>query len=120
MAGKKNRGHWFIYILECENGSLYTGFTADLKRRYEEHLKGTCRAKYTRSFKPVRIACSWIVAGSRASAMRVERLVKAQDRKTKEALLEDPNRLSELVLQARWGRPKSQIILSLSRKDAKD
>ncbi len=39
-TGKKEREYWFVYILECENGSLYTGFTADLARRYEEHLKG--------------------------------------------------------------------------------
>ena len=32
---------YFIYILECSNGSYYTGYTTDMERRYQEHLDGT-------------------------------------------------------------------------------
>ena len=90
---------WFVYILECENGSFYTGFTDDLSRRYEEHLKGTKKSRYTRSFKPVRIVRSWLLAGSRASAMKVERLVKGMDRKMKDALVKNPQSISEIIKQ---------------------
>ena len=31
---------WFLYILECENNFLYTGVTQDLKRRFQEHVRG--------------------------------------------------------------------------------
>ena len=32
---------WFVYLLECQNGKIYTGITTDLNRRFDEHLKGT-------------------------------------------------------------------------------
>jgi len=84
-------------MLECENGSLYTGCTDDLARRFNEHRKGTGRSKYTRSFKPVRVAASWKIAGSKGSALRMERLIKGMDRKTKQALAHDPRKLRDIV-----------------------
>lgn len=32
---------WFVYLLECQNGRIYTGITTDVNRRFEEHLNGT-------------------------------------------------------------------------------
>ena len=43
---------WYVYILKCRNGSLYTGITSDLKRRFKEHLSGK-GAKFTRAFGAV-------------------------------------------------------------------
>jgi putative endonuclease len=114
-TGKKTE-HWFIYILECENGSLYTGYTADLARRYEEHLKGTGRSKYTRSFKPVRIARSWTLTCTRGSAMKIERLVKGLDRKLKDGLLKNPGLLNELILRDA-GPGMSGIKIEAGRSD---
>jgi putative endonuclease len=48
---------WHIYILLCSNGSLYTGSTNDLEKRFLAHQNGT-GAKYTRANKPVRIICT--------------------------------------------------------------
>jgi putative endonuclease len=45
---------WFVYIIKCIDGSLYTGSTNDLKSRFEKHKSGK-GAKYTRSHKPERI-----------------------------------------------------------------
>ena len=45
---------WFIYLLECRNGKIYTGITTDVQRRFDEHLKGT-GAKFTRSNPPLHI-----------------------------------------------------------------
>ena len=42
---------WFVYLLECENGKIYTGITTDVTRRFDEHLKGT-GAKFTRANLP--------------------------------------------------------------------
>jgi putative endonuclease len=42
---------YYTYILLCEDGSYYTGYTTDVQRRFEEHLSGK-GAKYTRSHKP--------------------------------------------------------------------
>jgi putative endonuclease len=44
---------WYVYILECEDGSLYTGVTLDPKRRFVEHQNGGCR--YTRSRRGLRM-----------------------------------------------------------------
>ena len=45
---------WYVYILLCEDKSLYTGITNNLKKRFVEHKKGL-GSKYTRSHKSVRI-----------------------------------------------------------------
>jgi len=45
---------WFVYILLCEDSSLYTGFSDDPERRFHEHKNGK-GGKYTRSFKPLKI-----------------------------------------------------------------
>ena len=46
---------WFAYVLLCNNGSLYRGYTNDLEKRFQLHLSGK-GAKYTRMHKPVKIA----------------------------------------------------------------
>ena len=45
---------WFLYLLECKNGSFYAGITNDLEARFQAHLDGR-GAKYTRANPPVRI-----------------------------------------------------------------
>jgi putative endonuclease len=44
----------YVYILECCDGSFYTGRTKDVRKRFEQHKNGV-GAKYTRSHKPVKI-----------------------------------------------------------------
>lgn len=44
----------FVYIVECADGTLYTGYTTDIQRRLEEHNAGT-GAKYTRGRTPVEL-----------------------------------------------------------------
>ncbi len=46
---------WVVYILECEDGSLYTGVSNDLAKRLKTHITGR-GAKYTRSHIPTRLA----------------------------------------------------------------
>ena len=48
---------WFVYVLLCENGSLYRGYTNDLEKRFAAHISGK-GAKYTRMHKPVKIIYS--------------------------------------------------------------
>ena len=43
---------WYVYILQCGDGSLYTGITDDVQRRLEVHLSGK-GAKYTRGRAPL-------------------------------------------------------------------
>ena len=73
---------YFVYMLECVNGSYYTGYTTDIKRRYQEHLQGTAKCKYTRSFPPKRIAANWEVE-SISAALKLESHIKSLTKKQK-------------------------------------
>ncbi len=45
---------FYVYILECSDTTLYTGWTNNIKRRIEEHNNGKAGARYTRSRRPVK------------------------------------------------------------------
>ena len=85
-----------VYILVCEGDSYYTGYTTDLERRYQEHLEGTAKCKFTRSFKPLGIAQKWAVHGSKADAMKIERFIKSLNKDEKKRLILAPERLPEI------------------------
>lgn len=85
----------FVYILHCENGSYYTGYTTDLVRRYQEHRQGTAKCKFTRSFKPVNIAQSWQFE-SKSLAMKIEKIIKQLSKIKKIELIQFPNRLTNI------------------------
>ncbi|MDP2795862.1 MAG: GIY-YIG nuclease family protein [Sulfurisoma sp.] len=65
---------WHLYLIECIDGSLYTGTATDVERRFQEHLSGK-GARYTRSHAPVRLVASRPV-GSRSEALRAELEIK--------------------------------------------
>jgi putative endonuclease len=65
---------WFLYLLECSDGSIYTGIATDVQARFEKHASGT-GARYTRSRKPVRVLASFELMG-RSDASRAEYWVK--------------------------------------------
>ena len=46
---------YYVYILECSDKSLYTGWTTDIDKRVQEHNNGKDGAKYTRSRRPVKL-----------------------------------------------------------------
>jgi len=76
---------WFVYILRCADGSLYTGITKDVKRRCRQHSDGTA-SRYTRSRRPTRLV--WQEAQpSRSSALKREATIKAMTRRAKLALI---------------------------------
>ena len=85
-----NEETWFLYIVECRDGSLYTGITNDLDRRLSQHNDGT-GARYTRSRRPVRMryheACE-----SRSAALMRECAVRLLTPKEKRALVEKNDR----------------------------
>ena len=87
-------GFW-VYILLCDNGSYYTGYTDDVLKRYRLHLDGSGKCKYTRSFKPVSIAQCWRIEGDKAFAMKLERDIKKLSRHKKSALISQPSLLTD-------------------------
>src|SRR5437870_3698726 len=74
----------YVYILSCDDGSLYTGWTVDLDKRLESHNSGA-GAKYTRSRLPVSLFAS-LELDVKSAAMREEARVKALSRPEKLAL----------------------------------
>jgi len=76
---------FFVYILECEDGTLYTGYTTDLERRFSAHLSGK-GAKYTRSHKPAGIVY-YEVFDDRHEALSREWHIKKMKRREKEMLI---------------------------------
>ena len=73
---------WFVYILRCSDGSLYTGVTTNLSRRVNEHNNSNKGAKYTRTRQPVQLVWS-AECGSRSEAMKREASIKKLDRPKK-------------------------------------
>jgi len=77
---------WYVYMLACADGTLYTGITTDPARRVAEHNgNGTLGARYTRSRRPVELVYVE-AAANRADATRREAAIKRLDRARKLAL----------------------------------
>jgi putative endonuclease len=77
---------WWVYLLRCADGTLYTGITTDLIRRLAEHNgDGAAGARYTRSRRPVQLVYRE-AARSRSAASQREAAIKRLDRARKLAL----------------------------------
>jgi putative endonuclease len=72
---------WFLYVLECRNGVLYTGIAKDVEARFAVHVKGK-GAMFTRLNRPVRILARAAMA-TRSEALRAEYAFKQLSRADK-------------------------------------
>ena len=77
---------WFVYLLRCADGSLYTGITNDVPRRLEQHNAGTA-SRYTRSRLPAVLVYQEAQA-SHSLALKRELAIKALSRQEKESLIQ--------------------------------
>jgi len=73
---------YYLYILECADGTLYTGITVDIKRRIEEHSSAEKGAKYTKARRPIKLVFS-IKFKNRSSASKEESRIKKLSRAEK-------------------------------------
>lgn len=73
---------WQVYIIEADDGSLYTGVTTDLERRFAEHAGGRRGARYFNGRAPVRIVYAE-PARDRSAACRREAEIKGLSRTDK-------------------------------------
>jgi len=73
---------WYLYLVECADGTLYTGITTDVEGRVAAHnsAKG---ARYTRSRLPVVLA-AWTRVGTKSQALRAEFALKRLPREKKD------------------------------------
>ena len=76
---------FYCYILECADGSLYTGWTTEPERRVKQHNAGR-GAKYTRTHRPVKLVYVEELP-DRASAMKRELVIKGMPRERKLKLI---------------------------------
>ena len=77
---------WFVYMVRCCDGTLYTGITKDLEKRIAAHNSGKNGARYTRSRRPVRLIYSEQTE-SKAAAARLEYRIKKLKRSKKNNLI---------------------------------
>jgi len=79
---------WYVYMLRCADGTLYSGITTDLKRRLDEHnFDNKKGAKYTRMRRPVELVYK-IRCKNQSKAASAEANLKKLTRVKKEALLD--------------------------------
>jgi predicted GIY-YIG superfamily endonuclease len=81
----KARSRWYVYVVRCADGTLYTGTTTDTARRVAQHNAGTA-SRYTRSRLPVVLVYQKRVADQSAALVR-EAAIKKLSRGEKEVLI---------------------------------
>ncbi len=77
----------YVYIVECADGTFYTGYTTNVDRRINEHNYGSRAAKYTRSRRPVKLLYTEVYDNV-SSALKREYQIKKLSRKQKKALVD--------------------------------
>lgn len=79
---------WFLYLIRCKNGALYTGITTDVERRFEEHKSNDKKgAKYLRGKAPLNLVMKKKL-GNKSMALKIEKKVKKLSKIKKEMLIE--------------------------------
>jgi putative endonuclease len=87
---------FYVYILKCKDGTYYTGYTTDLKKRLSDHNRGKLAAKYTRGRRPVKLI--WKIQFKTLSlALKTECAIKGLTRKKKELLVKG-NDLEKILI----------------------
>ncbi|NHJ87456.1 MAG: GIY-YIG nuclease family protein [Asgard group archaeon] len=79
---------YFVYMVVCSDGTLYTGYTTNLSERIKQHNSNSQGAKYTRTRQPVKLAY-YEIKNNQRNAMRREREIKRLTRSEKLKLIED-------------------------------
>ena len=90
---------WYLYLIRCHDGSLYTGITTNVARRFAEHQENNgAGAKYLRGRGPLMLVFQKKL-GSRSLALGVESRVKKLSKARKEELIRAISRIDEMIKQ---------------------
>ena len=76
-----NEEPWFVYLLECSDGTIYTGITNNVEKRLKKHNDGT-GAKYTKARRPVKLL-KFFSLPNRSEASKIEYFIKQLPREKK-------------------------------------
>ncbi|UWX53903.1 GIY-YIG nuclease family protein [Maribacter litopenaei] len=91
---------YYVYILECNDGMLYTGFTNDVARRVDEHEKGLNKACYTYKRRPVKLI--WHETFNDINqAIFFEKKIKKWSKSKKYALVNGDNKMLQILAECR-------------------
>jgi putative endonuclease len=107
---------WFLYLIECADGSVYTGIAVDVEARFEKHLNGT-GARYTRSRKPVQVLASFELA-NRSSASRAEYWVKRLPAPEKRALAAGARTLESVMPAVVAEEAEAEVIVETEEQES--
>jgi putative endonuclease len=75
------KGRWYVYIVECSDGTLYTGISNNIDKRIREHNSGI-GARYTKGRRPVKLLAKWDCA-DKSHASKMEYRIKGLTREAK-------------------------------------
>jgi putative endonuclease len=87
IKSDKGSDIWYVYMVRCSDGTLYTGITKNLEKRIEAHNSGKDGARYTRSRRPVKLVYSEQVE-SKSAAAKLEYQFKKMPLSRKKRLVE--------------------------------
>lgn len=88
---------YYIYMLRCEDNSIYTGLTTDLNRRMNEHLSKSDKcAKYTLNHTAKKLETAWQTE-DRILSSKLEYHIKTLSKAKKEKLIQDSDNLNKLL-----------------------
>lgn len=90
---------WYVYMVRCRDGSLYTGIATDVERRFTEHQDNR-GAKYLRGRGPLALVFKQRI-GQRGQALKVEQNIKRLPRHVKERLIQTGTGLEELLADSK-------------------
>ena len=79
---------WYVYVLQCSDGTYYTGVTNNIRRRLNEHNNSSRGAKYTRARRPVKLIY-FSEYESRSLAQKAECAFKGLSRKQKREAIDE-------------------------------
>lgn len=88
---------YYIYMLRCEDNSIYTGITTNVERRLQEHLERNNKcAKYTRTHYAKKIECAWKTE-NKILASKLEYHIKKLDKQQKEKIIKENEKLKKYL-----------------------
>ncbi len=94
---------WYLYLIRCRDGSLYTGISTDVNRRFHQHQgKGNTGSKYLKGKGPLTLVFQKRL-GSKTLALKVEGKVKKLSKGRKEKLVEVPEHIEMIMKRLAQG-----------------
>jgi putative endonuclease len=101
---------WFVYLLECNDKTIYTGITNDIEARLKAHNEGK-GAKYTRGRRPFNLLKTFSVA-NKSEALKMEREIKKLSRDQKLKLV-DEDKMGKFNIDDLCSLAESEALISI-------